>query len=80
EEKPDALLRFTWEERGGPQATEQPSRSGLGTTVIKAHAASAFRGTVELDFRPEGLLWVLTAQRATLDRASAPRTIATSTR
>ncbi|MGO7481566.1 sensor histidine kinase [Rhizobium ruizarguesonis] len=68
EDKPDALLRFTWEERGGPPVTEQPSRSGFGTTVIKAHAASAFRGTVEIDFRPEGLLWVLTAQRATLER------------
>ncbi|MGO7668135.1 hypothetical protein ACC697_38165, partial [Rhizobium ruizarguesonis] len=38
EDKPDALLRFTWEELGGPPVTEQPSRSGFGTTVIKAHA------------------------------------------
>ncbi|MGO7565789.1 hypothetical protein ACC754_43945, partial [Rhizobium johnstonii] len=63
EGKPDALLRFTWEERGVPPVTK-PSRSGFGTTVIKAHAASAFRCTVEIDFRPEGLLWVLTARRS----------------
>lgn len=67
DDKPDALLRFTWEERGGPAVVE-PSRSGFGTTVIKAHAASAFRGTVEIDFLPQGLRWVLTAQRATLER------------
>ncbi|MBB2681134.1 UNVERIFIED_ORG: two-component sensor histidine kinase [Rhizobium esperanzae] len=66
-DKPDALLRFTWEERGGPPVVE-PSRTGFGTTVIKAHAAAAFRGTVEIDFLPEGLSWVLTAQRSTLER------------
>jgi two-component sensor histidine kinase len=63
----EAMLRFTWEERNGPSA-DTPSRSGFGTTVIKTHAAAAFRGTVQIDFRPEGLLWVLDAQRNTLER------------
>jgi two-component sensor histidine kinase len=65
--RPDAMLRFIWEESGGPRV-ETPSRSGFGTTVIKTHAAAAFRGTVEIDFRPEGLVWVMMAQRDTLAR------------
>jgi two-component sensor histidine kinase len=65
--RPDAMLRFIWEETGGPRV-ETPSRSGFGTTVIKTHAAAAFRGTVEIDFRPEGLVWVMMAQRDTLAR------------
>ncbi|WP_454853901.1 sensor histidine kinase [Rhizobium binxianense] len=67
EDRPDAMLRFIWEESGGPRV-ETPSRSGFGTTVIKTHAAAAFRGTVEIDFRPEGLVWVMMAQRDTLAR------------
>jgi two-component sensor histidine kinase len=63
----EAMLRFAWEERNGP-SVDTPSRSGFGTTVIKTHAAAAFRGTVQIDFRPEGLLWVLNAQRNTLER------------
>jgi two-component sensor histidine kinase len=63
----DNMLRFTWTESGGPSVSP-PSRTGFGTTVIKAHAASAFRGKVDVDFHPEGLVWTLTAQRGTMER------------
>ncbi|MBB3392248.1 two-component sensor histidine kinase [Rhizobium sp. BK275] len=63
----DDMLRFTWTESGGPPV-KPPARTGFGTTVIKAHAAAAFRGKVDIDFRPEGLVWILTAQRGMMER------------
>ncbi|PKA41920.1 sensor histidine kinase [Rhizobium sullae] len=67
EDQPEAMLRFIWEERNGPEVAT-PSRSGFGTTVIKTHAAAAFRGTVQVDYLPEGMTWTLTAPRSTLER------------
>jgi len=63
----EPMLRFVWRETQGPEV-KSPDRSGFGTTVIKTHAAAAFRGTVQVDYLPEGLLWVLTAPRSTLAR------------
>ncbi|MBB4275850.1 sensor histidine kinase [Rhizobium mongolense] len=67
EDQSEAMLRFIWEERRGPEVAT-PSRSGFGTTVIKTHAAAAFRGTVQVDYLPQGLIWTLTAPRSTLER------------
>lgn len=67
EDQSEAMLRFIWEERSGPEVAT-PSRSGFGTTVIKTHAAAAFRGTVQVDYLPQGLIWTLTAPRSTLER------------
>jgi len=63
----EPMLRFVWRESEGPEV-RSPDRSGFGTTVIKTHAAAAFRGTVQVDYLPEGLRWVLTAPRSTLAR------------
>ncbi|APO76303.1 sensor histidine kinase protein [Rhizobium etli 8C-3] len=67
EDQSEAMLRFVWEERNGPKVAT-PSRSGFGTTVIKTHAAAAFRGTVQVDYLPQGLIWTLTAPRSALER------------
>ncbi len=67
EDQSEAMLRFIWEERNGPEVTT-PSRSGFGTTVIKTHAAAAFRGSVQVDYLPQGLIWTLTAPRSALER------------
>ncbi|OWV83528.1 histidine kinase [Rhizobium sp. R72] len=67
EERNEPYIRFTWEERDGP-STQAPEGSGFGTTIIKNHAAAAFGGSVEIDFRPEGFYWALTAPRRTLER------------
>lgn len=67
EEHTEPMLRFTWEEQNGP-LVETPQRSGFGTTVIRNHAAAAFSGVVEVDFRPEGLFWTLICPRRTLER------------
>ena len=56
EDQPEPMLRVVWEERNGPEVVA-PSQSGFGTTVIKTHAAAAFRGTVEVDYLPGGLVW-----------------------
>ncbi|TCL69635.1 sensor histidine kinase [Rhizobium sp. BK251] len=67
EEGEPPQIRLVWEESNGPPVNA-PTHSGFGTTVIKTHAAAAFSGTVQVDFRREGLLWVLTASRASLVR------------
>ncbi len=68
EERDEPRLCLTWEERNGPPA--RPSEgSGFGTTIIKNHAAAAFGGTVDIDFRPEGFYWTLTAPRRSFERA-----------
>ncbi|MDE1990953.1 MAG: sensor histidine kinase [Rhizobiaceae bacterium] len=59
-------IRFTWTESGGP-SVKAPTETGFGTTVTKAHAAAAFGGTVEIDFRHEGLVWILTGLRSTME-------------
>jgi two-component sensor histidine kinase len=63
----ERLLTLSWEEQGGPEVIA-PERSGFGTTIIQRHAAAAFSGTVEVDFRPKGLRWTLTAPRAAFQR------------
>jgi len=68
ETRKEPLIIFTWEERDGPH-TRTPEGSGFGTTIIKNHAAAAFSGTVEIEFRPEGFYWTLTAPRRSFERA-----------
>ena len=40
---------------------QPPSRQGYGQKTLSRSVASAFDGTVELDYRPEGLLCSVTA-------------------
>lgn len=63
-------ITLVWEESGGPLVTE-PSRKGFGTTIIQRHAVAAFGGQVDVEFRPEGLVWRLVAPRANLERDEA---------
>ncbi|MGK6311690.1 HWE histidine kinase domain-containing protein [Neorhizobium sp. DT-125] len=70
----EVKLRLVWEERDGPRVRE-PSRTGFGTTIIKRHAAAAFGGQVEVDFRPEGLCWTLVAPRAAFERGEGAESL-----
>ncbi len=63
-------MRLVWQESRGPLVTE-PSRKGFGTTIIQRHAVAAFGGQVDVEFRPEGLVWRLTAPRSNLERDDA---------
>ena len=54
------VLRFTWEEVGGPRV-EQPQRQGFGDVVLTEIVPESLRGTASLAFEPEGVKWVLLA-------------------
>lgn len=64
-----SLLHLSWEEIGGPPATE-PTETGFGTTIIKRHAAAAFGGQVDIQYRATGLVWTLTAPREAFERGA----------
>lgn len=49
-----SLLRFTWQESGGPKV-KTPTRQGYGQQTLKRGLSSAIDGTVELHFDPAGL-------------------------
>ena len=51
----DGSLEFTWTEAGGPPV-EEPRHRGFGTKVIERALTSEFGGTVDLEFRPAGLV------------------------
>ncbi|WP_052182964.1 sensor histidine kinase [Rhizobium sp. YS-1r] len=67
-------LRLVWEKRDGPPVHE-PARTGFGTTIIKRHAAAAFSGQVDVDFRSEGLCWILTAPRSSFERGEGTESL-----
>ncbi|RIA47625.1 CheR family methyltransferase [Dichotomicrobium thermohalophilum] len=48
-------LHLEWGEQGGPSVSP-PERRGFGSEVLKGALAYEFGGTVNLDYRPEGLL------------------------
>jgi two-component sensor histidine kinase len=51
----DDSLRIKWIERGGP-AVVTPTRSGFGTRMLKRALAADLGGSVELMFKPDGLI------------------------
>jgi two-component sensor histidine kinase len=58
---PGALHRLTlhWEERGGPTVSP-PARKGFGSRLIAASLKSDLAGEARVDYRPSGLVCVLT--------------------
>ena len=62
----DGRLCLTWSEAGGPPVTA-PSKSGFGSKVIKDMSSASLNGEVEIDYRPEGLLWTVTFPLETPD-------------
>ena len=53
-------LHLVWCERGGPPVTP-PERRGFGSRMIERGLAAELGGTVELQFRPEGLCCLVDA-------------------
>jgi two-component sensor histidine kinase len=47
-------LRLNWREEGGPPVVA-PDRRGFGTRMIERTLSAEFGGSVELEFRPEGV-------------------------
>ena len=55
------LLQLEWNESGGPVVTQQPLRSGFGSTILTRLTPSALEGESELEYRASGLRWTLRA-------------------
>lgn len=53
-------LTWRWKEAGGPTVTK-PERHGFGSLLLKRVLATDFDGTVDLEYRSDGILFVLTA-------------------
>jgi PAS domain S-box-containing protein len=62
-------LELCWRETGGPPV-QQPSRKGLGTTLLERALGGAIRGKTSLEWRADGLVCELTLPRAALDPSS----------
>ncbi len=60
------LLVIKWQEAGGPPV-KPPERQGFGTTLIKQVVARALRADVAMEYRPEGLICLMTMPRATVE-------------
>jgi two-component sensor histidine kinase len=58
-------LRLQWREAGGP-ATKPPEKHGYGARLVKA-TIEQLGGTIEYDWRPEGLIMRLRLPIASLD-------------
>jgi PAS domain S-box-containing protein len=55
-----ARLRLTWREVGGPPAS-QPTKTGFGSRLLERGLSTELRAKVNLDYRPSGLVFTLTA-------------------
>jgi PAS domain S-box-containing protein len=53
-------LQIIWQEHAGP-IVKPPTRKGFGHFVIERMATQSLNATVTIDFKPEGLIWTLTA-------------------
>jgi PAS domain S-box-containing protein len=53
-------LDLSWRETGGPPTTP-PTRRGFGTRLIERGLAGGLQAQVKLDYRPEGLVFTLSA-------------------
>jgi PAS domain S-box-containing protein len=60
----DGIFTLKWQEFGGPP-TVKPSRKGLGSRVI-ASSMQAYGGIVSREWRPDGLVCVLTCDASKL--------------
>ena len=61
---PDGEKFFlNWQEDGGPPVTP-PGRKGFGHSVVQRLVARSLDGKVDLDFKPEGVVWRLEIPRA----------------
>lgn len=51
-------MTISWQERGGPEVIEPPSRKGFGSFVLRDYVASSVGGSVEIQYEG-GLRWSL---------------------
>ena len=59
----------TWSELGGPTLEAPAGRAGFGSQLIELSAVRQLGGTVERDWRPEGLVMEIAVPTNALSRA-----------
>ncbi|MFX8047671.1 hypothetical protein ABTK64_20360, partial [Acinetobacter baumannii] len=64
----DGWLTLVWRESGGPAIPTTPERRGFGTELAQRAASAQLRGTIENDWRAEGLVMTLKVPIEGLDR------------
>ena len=52
------VVNLDWQERDGPRV-ERPKRRGFGTTLLEKVLTVQCDAKVELDYRPEGLVFTM---------------------
>jgi two-component sensor histidine kinase len=55
----EADLVIIWSESGGPDVPVAPSRAGFGTNYVSQTISRQFRGTINYDWQPSGLVATL---------------------
>lgn len=66
------VVDLTWRETDGPKVVA-PTRKGFGSRLLERGLASELNGTVEADYRPDGLVCTIHARLPALDGAEAAR-------
>ena len=49
-------LRLIWREEGGPEVAGEPENEGFGGVLVRKVIVNQFRGTLEQEWRPTGLV------------------------
>lgn len=60
-------LVFTWTEIGGP-VVEDPTKKGFGSRMIERVLAATIKGTANIDYRREGVVFMMRAPLANLSQ------------
>jgi two-component sensor histidine kinase len=63
------ILRFRWQERGGPIVTA-PQQIGFGRTIVEDLVSQEFRTIPRIDYAPEGLTYELDVEQSRLQKQS----------
>jgi PAS domain S-box-containing protein len=63
-------FHLQWSEHGGPPVAP-PTRRGFGSKLIQGALAAEFRGEVQLDFRPSGVVWTVDAPLDAMEEDAA---------
>lgn len=59
-------LELVWIERGGPELNDRPSADGFGGNLVRRTMSAQLGGTIQYEWRPEGLIVTLRCKRALL--------------
>jgi two-component sensor histidine kinase len=62
-------LKLSWREAKGPKVTP-PTRRGFGSRLLERGLATELNGTVEVDYRPDGLVCAMTAKLPRVEAAA----------